>query len=81
MALEAEVVLLVLVDLREVVPVHATAPLDGANDEALAIAKALNGRRCELERRLNQVDRIEVLRLNVVLQIPDVYIPILMSRD
>jgi len=80
-AFEAEVVLLVLVGFGDVVPVDAAAAFDGADDEALAVAEAAECGRRELEGRLNQVDGVEGLVLDVVLQVPNVDVAVLVRGD
>ena len=80
-AFKAEVVLLVLVGFGDVVAVDGAAAFDRADHEALAIAEAADGGRRELEGRLNQVDGVEGLVLDVVLQVPNVDVAILVSGD
>lgn len=49
MALEAEVIFLVLIWLRKVVPVDATPSLNRTNDEAFAVAEAADASCRKLE--------------------------------
>ena len=79
MALKTEVKTLALIWFCEVVPVHSTSAFDRANNEPFAIAKAADRCRGEFQRRFGQINRVPVLRRHILLKVPDVDVPILMS--
>jgi len=81
MAFEAEVRVFALIGHAEVVVLDAAAALDGADSVALTVAKDADRRRGKFEWRVGHLLRVPVVRLEVLVEVPDVDEAVLVSRD